>query len=237
MENIGTTCSSLLLNCFSWNKWSFYILSTVLLPYLAYQMVANKVSLKRRRFKSFAEHFECIVKLIGSSTLLWFLGNYEETFSSTTAISVFVGLFGFALLAEKDKENSTLVTYSKWNYQMKTLMTHGTISVVLILFYHLMLANNHDFFKEYFTFMLLPIVFLFVSSKIAGRDNLECSRSESCTSKTILHLHHTHLFYMLAFFTRFPETVSQLAAGLFIGASLHGVAAYDFDKIFEKVSR
>ncbi|KAJ1922668.1 hypothetical protein IWQ60_006380 [Tieghemiomyces parasiticus] len=48
-----------------------------------------------------------------------------------------------------------------------------------------------------------------------------------------VHLHHWQIFYILAFFTRFPHTVSQISAGLVLGIFTHGGAAYGFDSLLE----
>ncbi|RKP37728.1 hypothetical protein BJ085DRAFT_38157 [Dimargaris cristalligena] len=48
-----------------------------------------------------------------------------------------------------------------------------------------------------------------------------------------IHLHHWQIFYILAFFTRFSNPVSQVCAGLALGISGHGIAAYGFDPLLE----
>ncbi|KAJ1970268.1 hypothetical protein H4R35_005953 [Dimargaris xerosporica] len=49
-----------------------------------------------------------------------------------------------------------------------------------------------------------------------------------------VHLHHWQIFYVLAFFTRFPHTISQLCAGLVLGIYTQGSAAYGFDPLLEE---
>ncbi|KAJ1650499.1 hypothetical protein IWQ61_008718 [Dispira simplex] len=48
-----------------------------------------------------------------------------------------------------------------------------------------------------------------------------------------VHLHHWQIFYILAFFTRFPNVLSQICGGLVLGIFTHGGAAYGFDALLE----
>ncbi|KAJ3187619.1 hypothetical protein HK101_009295 [Irineochytrium annulatum] len=48
-----------------------------------------------------------------------------------------------------------------------------------------------------------------------------------------LHPHHWGIFYCLAFFTRWEDTVSNIGAGIILGIYLHGVAAYGHDWMIE----
>ncbi|KAI9106195.1 hypothetical protein DFS34DRAFT_602534 [Phlyctochytrium arcticum] len=47
------------------------------------------------------------------------------------------------------------------------------------------------------------------------------------------HPHHWAIFYFLAFFTRFEDVVSQIAAGILIGIYIHGVAAYGYHDMLD----
>ncbi|KAJ1985151.1 hypothetical protein H4R34_000228 [Dimargaris verticillata] len=49
-----------------------------------------------------------------------------------------------------------------------------------------------------------------------------------------VHLHHWQIFYILAFFTRFTHTISQISAGLVLGIYTQGSAAYGFDPLLEE---
>ncbi|OMJ26393.1 hypothetical protein AYI70_g210 [Smittium culicis] len=46
-----------------------------------------------------------------------------------------------------------------------------------------------------------------------------------------VHLHHWQIFYILAFFTRFPNTISRIAAGLVLGIYTQGATAYGHDHL------
>ncbi|RUP42823.1 hypothetical protein BC936DRAFT_138037, partial [Jimgerdemannia flammicorona] len=51
------------------------------------------------------------------------------------------------------------------------------------------------------------------------------------TMKIGFHPHHWQIFYMLAFWTRFNDPVSQVAAGIVMGCYMQGVVAYGYDSI------
>ncbi|RKP13796.1 hypothetical protein BJ684DRAFT_19742 [Piptocephalis cylindrospora] len=50
-----------------------------------------------------------------------------------------------------------------------------------------------------------------------------------------VHLHHWQIFYLFAFFTRFPEPASQVCAGLVIAFFMQGGIAYGFDPMMEPI--
>ncbi|PVU89637.1 hypothetical protein BB561_005249 [Smittium simulii] len=54
--------------------------------------------------------------------------------------------------------------------------------------------------------------------------------------KCYVHTHHWQIFYILAFFTRFPTTFSRICSGLVLGIYTHGSCAYGFDNTFYPVS-
>ncbi|KAJ1985006.1 hypothetical protein H4R33_004186 [Dimargaris cristalligena] len=64
-------------------------------------------------------------------------------------------------------------------------------------------------------------------------DKARFSLEPSLRQTYCVHLHHWQIFYILAFFTRFPTTVSQICAGLVLGIFTHGGAAYGFDSLLE----
>lgn len=51
--------------------------------------------------------------------------------------------------------------------------------------------------------------------------------------RATLHPHHWQIFLLLAYFTRFPEVVSQICAGLCIGIFMHGSCAYGYGEVYE----
>ncbi|KAJ1910030.1 hypothetical protein IWQ60_010869 [Tieghemiomyces parasiticus] len=73
-----------------------------------------------------------------------------------------------------------------------------------------------------------PLVHL--RRRLAERDAAGSLDPNLCRCFSV-HLHHWQIFYILAFFTRFPHTVSQISAGLVLGIFTHGGAAYGFDSL------
>ncbi|KAI9325935.1 hypothetical protein BDR26DRAFT_878271 [Obelidium mucronatum] len=51
--------------------------------------------------------------------------------------------------------------------------------------------------------------------------------------KVCLHPHHWAIFYSIAYFTRFDNIASNIAAGLCLGSYVHGIAAYGHDHLLE----
>ncbi|KAF9959727.1 hypothetical protein BGZ72_008974 [Mortierella alpina] len=48
------------------------------------------------------------------------------------------------------------------------------------------------------------------------------------------HPHHWQIFYILAFFTRFEDWVSRVAAGITLGCYMQGIMAYGYDYLIEE---
>ncbi|OMJ21362.1 hypothetical protein AYI69_g5850 [Smittium culicis] len=51
-----------------------------------------------------------------------------------------------------------------------------------------------------------------------------------------VHLHHWQIFYILAFFTRFPNTISRITSGLVLGIYTQGATAYGHDHLLISLS-
>lgn len=233
MEDACKTCNDLILNCFDFPRFILFILGTLVVPYFSYQKVADYFNLKRRRKKSNGKHLETIITGISSFTLLWFLGNYKSTFDLSTVLGTFIGLFLFTFVSEPAYANHTFANVSCWSSEMQDIVVLTVILVTGVMLYHINLAKNmsSDFAKIYIASLLFPMLLVYLSYKAVESDN-EDKKSEK-KNKSILHIHHVHIFYALAFFTRFSTTFSKIAAGMAIGASLHGAAAFGYDTAFE----
>jgi hypothetical protein len=220
-----STCSSLTLNCFNWDKYTLFILGACIIPYLLYRSLAEKLHLVRRnKRKTSTQHVCTIIQSIVYMTILWHFGNYEETFNNTTFTWIIIGLVTFTFVAEicGDTHEHTLATMHKWNNQMISLVSIATVIIAVFGKYHVQLASSQgsEFAHNYILGAIVPIFISYMMYNVAVSD------------KKIFHLHHVHLFYVLAFFTRFPNDISRIAAGLAIGCSLHGAAAYGYDTCY-----
>src|SRR5690348_718331 len=94
------SCSSLRLNCFDKSHFILFLLGTVIVPYAIYQKVALEKKWTRKRRKTLSQHYETLLTALSSMAILWFLGNYEETFNFTTFIFVIIGILGFGYVSE-----------------------------------------------------------------------------------------------------------------------------------------
>jgi hypothetical protein len=224
-------CSSLELNCFPREKLFIFLLSSVVLPYTTYLLVADKMNWTRRRFKSPGQHFETLLISICVMVLIWTFGNYEKTFNHITVVGILIGVVGFGYLAEPHYARHTLADVEKWSREMKQLVFNGVIFLILVGWYHINLAktvSSKTFFFSYCLSLFIPIILVYMSIETTRIQN-----SLQGQPKIRLHVHHLHLFLILSFFTRFPDNVSRFCAGLFIGAGMHGASAYGFDTIFD----
>ena len=110
-------------------------------------------------------------------------------------------------------------------------MNTTVVIILSLVVYHIHLASQvgQNFCKTYtFWLLIIPTFLIYFGHKLVQVENKQTQ------TKVRLHIHHVHLFYLLAFFTRFPDLLSRIAAGLAIGSSLHGAAAYGYDTTFEK---
>ena len=224
-------CSSLEMNCFDVYKFVFFLLTTVVIPYITYHKVAKKMEWTQLRKKTSSQHFETIITGLASMVTLWFLGNYSNTYDWVTAVSTLVGILGFGYISEAPYARHSLNTYKNWSKELWSLMTTVVFIIIGFVIYHIYLASQmpNDFWKVYVSCLLIPIVLLYASYKVVDKQNSDPEEPK----KSSLHIHHIHIFYTLAFFTRFPHLISRIAAGLVIGSSLHGATAYGYDTTFE----
>lgn len=225
---MSQVCSTLTLNCFDWNHLLLFLASTTVLPYGLYRIVARQCEWTRKRHKTPTQHFETLGRAVVMMTLLYLLGNQNEVFDSTTIMSTLVSIVAYGLVSEMPSLHTTLPEIHQWHPNMwKLSMVTGCV-VLYILWYHLQLAQQvPGLTQTYIIALIVPLIWLILAIHVNGHQN----GFHRC--KSVFHLHHWTIFYVLAFFTRFPDTISRLAAGAFIGASLHGIAAWDYDTSFE----
>lgn len=225
-------CSDLELNCFDLSRYVFFILGTVLVPYFIYQAVSNKNKWTEKRVKTRAEHFETLVTAVTYMTMLYMFGNYKNTYDWVTFLATTVSILGYSYIAELPFAHESLTTVSNWNKKMWTLIIFAISLVIAFAGYHIYLAvqvGGSGFWKTYVGSLIIPVVLGYLSYKTVQDQNSDPSEKKMVT----LHVHHIHIFYVLAFFTRFSTLLSRIAAGVVIGASLQGAAAYGFDTTFE----
>lgn len=210
---------------------------------MLFHYVSENAGWVRKRKKGITKHYETLVGALSAMSILWFLGNYEETYSMTTFISTIVGILTFGYIAEKSKRTHkhTLATMHRWNGDMRLLVNVGILIISIFTVHHVHMASSlsNQFAKVYIAASLIPITLAFFGYKVAKWENEKNmneqeQQDEQDGEQLLFHLHHVHLFYALAFFTRFPEFWSRVAAGLSIGASMHGAAAFGFDGSFER---
>lgn len=233
MENTCKTgCSQLELNCFDAKKYTIFIIFSVIIPYILFQKVATHMQWKEKRNKTNTQHFETIIFSVILMTLLYVMGNYENTFGTSTAVITSATCLLFGAVAQNDFAKHTFKNMSIWGTGMKKLVTGSTILVISTIAYHVYLAGfiDKEFTKKYVSCLLVPIVLLVVAYALNNNQN-NTNKNQKVVSK--IHIHHWTIFYILAFFTRFPDLLSRVAAGVSIGSLMHGISAYNVDTTFE----
>jgi len=229
----GGNCSDLQLNCFPLNRYLFFILGSVVIPYFLYQKVAEEKSWTERRVKSESEHLESIFTAVAYSTLLFVFGNYKNTFDWVTSIVVTLSILGFGYLTDLPFAHQSLSSFENWNGKMWTLMGVSVGIVLLFASYCIYLSTKQDnpnFWKWYVGCLIIPICLGAISYRTVQNQNNDPKEKKKVT----LHLHHFQIFLVLAFFTRFPNLPCRIAAGIVLGIFLHGGASYGFDTSFEQ---
>ena len=235
LSSFPPSCSPLLLNCFNMKKFTLFMLGTVIVPYFIYHVVSESCNWQRKRKKSISKHYETIVGAFSAMSILWFLGNYEQTYSWTTFTCSIIGILSFGYIAEKfvKTHKHTLATMHKWNCDMKFVVNVSLLVISIFTVHHVHIASSFgsSFKERYIGASFVPILLAFFAYRVAKWESNGVGQNGN---QLLFHLHHVHLFYALAFFTRFPEFWSRVAAGLCLGASMHGAAAYGFDGSFEE---
>jgi hypothetical protein len=228
-------CSDLELNCFDVSRFIFFILGTVIVPYFIYQKVSVSQKWTERQERSRTEHLETILTAISYMTILWTLGNYKNTFDWMTFLVVTASMLGYGKIAELPFAHESLTSVANWNKKMWSLVIGAISVVVLFAGYHIYLSTQQSpgYWKYYVASLLVPIVLGLVSYKSVKAQNEDPKEKQS----VILHIHHVHIFFILAMFTRFPNFLSKIASGIVIGCSLQGAAAYGFDTTFKQNER
>lgn len=109
---------------------TLFLLSSVLLPYLTYSIVANRLNWQDRRQKNAIRHTNETSSALLLGTALYFLGGYAESFHWIIPLiaTLTVVLYGF--LSEFRSLQTSLLHMRSWTWQMWTI-TGGAVLLVL----------------------------------------------------------------------------------------------------------
>lgn len=203
------------------NSQLILFLLCILTSYILYRNFALQMDW-RHNIRSCDQIYSDISYLLFLSTVLFFFGNYNNTFDTYTVIGLLVGLFGFGAIGQTPYLQNNLSNMETWSSSAWIAYGIGTLIVIIIILYHVELVNDEGYTGNYVLTLLIPIMFgtlAYYTTNMKG-------------SKIKFHPHHWFIFYALAFFTRFDTVLSQLSAGLSIGVFVHGVSAYGADRAF-----
>lgn len=196
-------------------EYALFLISHVVMYYLYYES-AKKLGWELA-IKTPEKHYKNVTNILVLSTVLFFLGNYAGRWSlSLVAVSA-LSMFGFGALAELQFLKTHISEDTVKGWSLKTKWFFATIfgTIVAMAFYHFKLAYTNNILIPY---MLSFILILFVAYGIPIMISTDPGR---------LHFHHFLIFFILALFTRFNSSLSELCAAVCIGIYIQGSAMYE----------
>jgi len=209
----------------NYKKFLVFIFSIIIIPYISYIGIAGLLNWTELQNKTTRVYITDLIIITGSSILIYFGGNYYETFGWITYASFISSLFIFGKICELHftKRSLTSSSVDYWTPQLYTLVIFGLIIVSIITFIHIYLAYKNLSVKKrmvyyicsFIPFLMFMYIVLIISKKI------DCD----------FHLHHSEIFFILCFFTRFNDVISKLCAGVCLGIFLQGVSSYQLETI------
>ncbi|OUM59802.1 hypothetical protein PIROE2DRAFT_22048, partial [Piromyces sp. E2] len=101
-----------------------------------------------------AKHYHHLFDTFIYGTVLFIFGNYSQSFNWITSVCIFLGLFGFAWIAELPFSKVSLGSLKNWDIRLKIILVVGVLVIVAAAGYHIYLAYNFQIDEE--QSLLLP---------------------------------------------------------------------------------
>ncbi|KAJ3241428.1 hypothetical protein HDU81_000477 [Chytriomyces hyalinus] len=242
---------------FDASKFVLFCFVTIAIAYPLYRTVGVLYLGWEGHRKSPAKHFNDILVSINYALPLFVFGNYSNTINWIMAVSFFVSLGGFGWLAEAPFLRHSFVTVKNWGAGMYITIILAVGAIVGALGYHLYLAytfrlilgdgTEATILGWYLVGILIPVSLITTAWLVCVAQNLSKpvisfgfpgneATLGSKWERVSLHPHHWAIFYSIAYFTRFDNVASNIAAGIVLGMYMHGIAAYGHDELLERHS-
>ena len=198
-------------------SWLFFTFN-IMLSFSICQGVSNKYYLNDYQKKTWRENVESLFQLICLTTLVFVFGNYSNTYPNIgtvvlmliipVAIQVIIGKYNVHELNE----------FSEWGTQER-IINFSLIGVVFFVFVmHLGMSKKYNMTRPYLGAFLVAFILskiLFITSEIKD------------SKKGNFNLKHWVIAWVLAFFTRYPDsTWSELGSGIALSFVIFSFAVY-----------
>ncbi len=198
-------------------SWLFFTFN-IMLSFSICQGVSNKYYLNDYQKKSWRENVESLFQLICLTTLVFVFGNYSNTYPNTGTVTLML-LVPVAIQVIIGKYNvHDLNEFSEWGPQER-IINFSLIGFVFIMFaMHVRMSKKYNMTRPYisgFLVICMLITILFITSELND------------SKKGRFNLKHWVIGWLLAFFTRYPDsTWSEIGSGVALSFVIYSFAVY-----------
>jgi len=231
---INGRLGTLKLNCpqsVNVGKFSLYILTMGLLPFLFYRKCIEWFKWTQIGTDTSVTHaFSSFTRWCLMLGMYWIVGNGAATYDWTMPIVTCLASVVYGTLSEREDMRYDLNQVRKWSSTMVSVIAILIVLIAIMAVYHIRLAKRNNMLLCYLLALILPIIMVLITYFVAYIQNEAPAATQPY--KVQVHLHHADIFYILAFFARFPTVVSRLMADTFLGFSLQGMVAFGADPTF-----
>ncbi|KAI8078409.1 hypothetical protein BDF21DRAFT_399658 [Thamnidium elegans] len=185
------------------------MLTFYIIPYPIYRTIAHRYGWETNA-KTMTRHWSDLFNGLTYGLILFVFGNYTHTFNWVTLVAFYPSLIAYALIAELPFTRTSLPNIKSWPKGMWVVFIIA-VATKLAQWKRKKVGSDDEA-----TSLLQP-------------DNVAVVSPYS--RNVAIHLHHWQIFYVLAFFTRFDDVVSQVGAGIVLACYMEGICAYGYDSL------
>lgn len=195
------------------------LLATTIATFLVYQLVfVRKVGWEGTRMGPRVMMDE-IIKHILYIIALFSLGNYAETLTLLALAIIPMSAIAFGGLGQIPFLKNNLTNFFR---DPRAIPVYVSAGVIILGFVGYFLWEAVESGIIVYFLIGLAMVIIAVGAFIAT----------GIAKKIKIHPHHWSVFYLLAYFTRFPGIISNVCAGICIGIYVHGASSFGTDSAF-----
>ncbi|GAA5802908.1 hypothetical protein HPULCUR_008383 [Helicostylum pulchrum] len=237
-----------------------FMLVFYIIPYPIYRTIAHRYGWETNA-KTMTRHWSDFFNGLSYGLILFIFGNYTNTLNWVTLAAFYPSLIAYALIAELPFTRTSLPRIRSWPKGMWVVFILAVAVILVFAGYHIYLGSllPEPFLYFYVGALAIPAAILASSFALSKEVNSNWCRTKlaqwkrkkvgsdddeatsllqpdvvvaSPYSRNVsIHLHHWQIFYVLAFFTRFDDVVSQVGAGIVLACYMEGICAYGYDSL------